>query len=362
MKPQDPLKEYQGRGMTLITITAPPTGPIAVRQGDLIIPGTQIGFGGFTTLLGHKSTDSSSDQSGGDRDVYLLGMTNSGLQLARVGVNDLNLFSKYSFWEPDKLDFTDTPPKPDLIDNKQIYIPGSFSCGSIFYSPYFLTFIMVYFNKMVDSTFYIRYLDLTNPLKKDSTWLPGGKNGKGIEAEDAEALIRYTWSPQQTLYSSPPGKGGFNYAGSVHSEFFNRRYFARSLYPGNTPADQRFNDWYGSSIVPESDGVDGKNLLLSWTSQKVGGMDTGIYEIQLAVVEFDAIPKDPDNLNPTATSSGKPDQGPDAKATHTQSTHDAVKSIFHKVEAGSANVLSAMREHAIWWCMIMLLLVTRLFV
>ena len=365
MKPQDPSKEYQGRGMTLITITAPSTGPVATRQGDLIIPGTEIGYGGFTTLLGRKSTNASTDQTDGDRDVYLLGMTNSGLQLARVGVNDLNMFSKYTFWEPDKLNFTDTPPTRGLIDNNQIYVPGSFSCGSMFYSPYFQTFIMVYFNKLVDSTFYIRYLDLANPLTKDSTWILGGKKGKGIEAEDAEALVRYSWSPQQTLYASPPGKGGFNYAGSAHPEFFNRQYFAKSLYPDSTPTKDRINDWYGSSVVSERDagGVDGKNLLLSWTSQKVGGMDTGVYEIQLAVVEFDDIPTDPDAgpMSPSSAS-GKPGEGPDVKATHTQSTHDAVKSIFHKIETGSAGALSVVSAYAGWGYMTVLLLASRLFV
>ena len=57
-KPKDPSKEYQARGMTLITITAPDSGPIATRQGDLIIPGTEVAFGGFSPLLGFKSTDS----------------------------------------------------------------------------------------------------------------------------------------------------------------------------------------------------------------------------------------------------------------------------------------------------------------
>jgi hypothetical protein len=38
-QPQDPSKEYQARGMTLITITIPDTrkgGPVALRNGDLV--------------------------------------------------------------------------------------------------------------------------------------------------------------------------------------------------------------------------------------------------------------------------------------------------------------------------------------
>lgn len=291
MKPQDPSKEYQGRGMTLISITAPSSGPVATRQGDLVIPGTQVGFGGFSTLLGRKGTDTSTDKDVGDRDLYMLGVTNSGLQLARVGINDLADFNKYMFWEPHSLQFTRDPPSKMLTDPSQIYISGTFSSGSLFYSPFFHTFLMIYFNKLVDSTFYARYLDLFAPLTKDKIWIAGGKDGQGIEAEDVEALVRYPWSGEQKLWTSPTGPGGFNYAGVAHPEYFNRQFFAGSLYPSGTPSHQRVNDWFGSKALAEADaGCDGKNLLLSWTSQKVGGIDSGIYEIQLAMVEFDDIP------------------------------------------------------------------------
>ena len=262
-KPQDPSKEYQARGMTLITITAPSSGPVAARQGDLIIPGTEVAYGGFSSVLGYKSTDTATDKDSGNRDVYLLGMTASGLQLARVGMNDLSDFSKYTFWDPQGQNFSTKPPSPNLQDAAQIYLPGTFSSGSVFYSPYFKTFIMVYFNKMVDSTFYVRYLQLDGPLGQDATWIIGGKNGKGIEAEDAEALVRYTWSAEQTLYVSPPGPGGFNYAGMAHPEYFNTQSFSASLYPKHTPVKQQVNAWYG----PGSVDVDGKSLMLSWTAQ-----------------------------------------------------------------------------------------------
>lgn len=277
--------------MTLITMTAPNSGPVAKRQGDLVIPGTQVAFGGFSTLLGSTSTDAASDPGSGDRDVYLVGMTGSGLQLARVGINDLTMADKYTYFDPANLKFTNIAPSPNVVDEGQVYLPGSFSSGSIFYSPFFLTFIMIYFNKMVDSTFYIRYLMLEKPLGSDPTWTDGGKNGKGIQPEDAEALAKYAWSPEQTLYTSPAGKGGFNYAGVAHPEYFNRQYFAPSLYPDSTPEDQRRNDWYGASLIAEADASgDGSNLLLSWTSQLIGGTDTGIYQLQLAVVEFGDIP------------------------------------------------------------------------
>ena len=249
--------------MTLITITAPNSGPVAARQGDLIIPGTEVAYGGFSSILGYKSTDAATEKDTGNRDVYLLGMTVSGLQLARVGMNHLSDFSKYVFWNPQSQSFSTKAPDPGLRDASQIYLPGTFSSGSVFFSPYFKTFIMVYFNKMVDSTFYIRYLQLNGPLGQDATWIVGGKNGEGLQAEDAEALVKYTWSAEQKLYASPPGPGGFNYAGMAHPEYFNTQYFPPSLYPAETPNEKRVNGWYG----PGSAGVDGKTLLLSWTSQ-----------------------------------------------------------------------------------------------
>ena len=168
--------------------------------------------------------------------------------------------------------------------------------------PYFNTFIMIYFNGYVDSTFYVRYLDIDQPVGTDVVWVKGGKRGGGIQHEDAEALIKYAWSPQQQLYVSPTGEGGFNYAGTAHPEYFNRQYFAQSLYPDWIPTGQRQNDWYGSTLVPETEsGGDGKHLMLSWTSQVQGGMNSGIYEVCLAKVEFGDIRAKP---QPSTTSSG----------------------------------------------------------
>ena len=352
-KPQDPSKEYQGRGMTLISITAPSDGPVAIRQGDLIIPGTQVGFGGFTTMVGRKSLDTNPGKNDRDRDIYLLGVTHTGLQLARVDINDLSTFTEFKFWLPKDQKFTDTPPKPGLIDNAKLYMPGSFSSGSVFFSPYFGTFLMIYLNKKADSTFYIRYLDLTKPNSKSKTWKAGGIDGKGIEAEDAEALVHYTWSAEQKLYVSPPANGGYNYAGSPHPEFFNRQYFAKSLYPVGTADKDRFNEWYGGNFVSQdkANGQDGKFLLLSWTSQEKGGMNTGLYKIQLAVVEFDDIPDDRDNPKskdePSRTSppgssaseSGTQANGPKAHGMETPpaDSHDAIRFLIDKVQHGTAS-------------------------
>ncbi|KAL8782238.1 MAG: hypothetical protein Q9213_005568 [Squamulea squamosa] len=301
-KPQDPSKEYQARGMTLLSISASSRGPIADRQGDLIISGLQVAYGGFSSLLGYTSTEK--PQNLNDRDVYLFGMTQGGLQLARASVGKLTDFSKYSFWDPTQLKFVKNPSRLNEKDYKKIYLPGSFSSGSIFYSPYFNTFLMIYFNKFVDSTFRIRFLDLNIPVGNDPIWSKQGKRGRGIAPEDVEALVKYAWSPEQELYKSPPGKGGFNYAGMAHPEYFNRQYFAPSLYPKGTSASQRRNQWYGSKLVLEKDaGGDGKHLLVSWTSQLRGGFNSGIYQIQLAKVEFDVVPDNAKGNFPSAAAS-----------------------------------------------------------
>ncbi len=314
--------------MTLISIAASSSGPTVDRQGDLIISGLQVAYGGFSSVLGYTSTANPQDLN--DRDVYLFGMSAAGLQLARASVGQLTDFSKYSFWDPTQLSFIKNPPRLDEKDFKKVYLPGTFSSGSIFFSPYFNTFVMVYFNKYVDSTFRIRFLDLNSPLGDDPTWPKQGKRGKGIAPEDVEALVKYAWSPEQELYKSPPAKGGFNYAGMAHPEYFNRQYFAPSLYPKGTSASERRNQWYGSALLPEKKaGGDGKHLLLSWTSQLRGGFGSGIYQVQLAKVEFDTIPDNPQGGFPGAAVSssmptlslGPPAQVPSVTAAAPSSTH-----------------------------------------
>lgn len=294
--------------MILILITVLSSGPIATRQGSLVIPGTEVAFGGFSTLLGSVSTDVSENAKEIDRDVYLLGMMDGGLQLARVRLNEIDAYDRYTFFDPENLNFTTDSPSPERSDHGKVYLPGSFSSGSVFYSPYFGTFVMIYFNKLADSTFYIRYLNIDLPVENDVIWRRGGKDGVGIQPEDVEALVKYAWSPQQKLYGTSPGKGGFNYAGMAHPEYFNRQYFGKSLYPDGTRAEERKNDWYGSKWRAESDaGGDGKHVLLSWTSQLHEGLDRGVYKVQLAVVEFDEIPARPgaSTSAPTSTAAHK---------------------------------------------------------
>lgn len=307
--PENTADRYLPRGITLIWITTSEDGPKAFRTSRLLFPDEHVPFGGFASVVGLPSQNTGPFRSKEDRDVYLLGVTDAGLQMARVGLKHIDNPSVYSYFNPSKVEFTRKPPSPKISDEDEIYMPGTFTSGTVFFSPYFKTFVLVYFNRMVDSTFYIRFLDLHRPLKRSTKWTHQGKHARGIGAEDVEALVRYSWSKEQVLYRSPPGKGGFNYAGAAHPEYFNRQYYPRSAHfarRDQPPGAAHSNEWYGASEVPEptSSGgdSDGRHLLLSWTSQVQGGFDKGIYEVQLARVEFDDIPERPTTSTTSSTS------------------------------------------------------------
>lgn len=307
--PEDPRDRYVPRGITLIWISTSDDGPKAFRTSRLLFPDRQVPYGGFASVVGSPSYDIAPFRSRDDRDVYLLGATDAGLQMARVGLEHIDVPSAYSYFNPSKAQFTHDPPSLNTADENEIYMPGTFTSGTVFFSPYFKTFILVYFNRLVDSTFYIRYLDLHRPLEdaQSSRWIRYGKKGRGMSAQDVEALVHYSWSEEQVLYKSTPGKGGFNYAGAAHPEYFNRQYYPRTGHfalRNRPPGDAQENEWYGVSEVSEqTSGGDGKHLLISWTSQLQGGFDKGIYEIQLARVEFDDIPTRPSTGSTTTSSS-----------------------------------------------------------
>ena len=269
-------------------------------MSSLLFPDGHIPYGDFASLVGRPSLDTAPSRSEDDRDVYLLGVADGGLQLARVALGEMGIMSGYSYFLRGDSEFSHESPNYRVANWNGAYISGTFASGDVFFSPYFKTFIMVYFNKMGDSTFYIRFLDLGQPLDYQSdTWVQQGKYGRGIDAEDVEALVHYSWSTEQLLYKSMPDKGGFNYAGAAHPEYFNRQYYPKSTHFYSAgEADQ--GEWYGGSEVAESRSEgDGRHLLISWTSQTHGGVDTGIYEIRLARVEFDDIP-----VNPTTMTTG----------------------------------------------------------
>ena len=95
-------------------------------------------------------------------------------------------------------------------------------------------------------------------------------------------------------------------------------------------------------MIPPENATDGQYLLLSWTSQVVGGgLANGIYEIQLAVVQFDAIPTTSDS-DPAGTGNPFPSPTAHSNPPHANNAHDAVESVLHVIKYGeSAGRLSA---------------------
>lgn len=280
-RPQDPSKKYNSRGMTLISIEATSSRPIASRVLELLFPGNELGWGGFAALLGTRVEDSA-PTSHDEPDVYAFASIDAGLQVARAKLGEIHKREAYTYFQPSTCSFVPARPDPNPTNDSLVYLPGSFSSGSLFYSPYIYTFLLVYLNNLADSTFRIRYLDLHKPICSTGRWTTDGKDGRGISADDAEAVVRYAWSPEQTLYVAPAGAGGFNYDGFAHPQFFNRRHYPRWVSSVE-------NDWYGAAVVPEDDaGGDGKHLLLTWTSQEQGGNygDGRYYQVMMAKVEF----------------------------------------------------------------------------
>lgn len=268
--------------MTLVSVTAPDSGPVASRVLEILFSGTEIGWGGFAAVLGMPASDTAPAGST-QPDVYLFGITSAGLQVAKVALGDIRAGEAYNYFHPDTCSFDKTQPGPSNSNESQIYLPGSFSAGSILYSPHHNTFLLIYFDSLADSTFQIRYLDLLDPTCPTESWIKGGKRGDGISSDDAEALVRYRWSTAQLLYAPATGGGGFNYDGFAHPEFFNRQYYTTWVSGGKE------NEWYGAGVLPEEDaGGDGKHLLLSWTSQETGGNygDGNYYQVIMAKVEF----------------------------------------------------------------------------
>ena len=282
---------FEDRGLVLVSVSASKrqSFPEAKRQAEFTIPRDVLQYGGFATVVGFPESSPDGNTATNKRDIYLFVAADNGLQLARAPLEHCTDFNAYNFFDPVTNSFTKTSHSQDA-EERLTYMPGKYASGNIFYSPYFKTFLFVYFNNYADSTFFLRFLDLNYLRPNNSTlWRPGGRNGDGILAEDIEAMVHYYWSPEILIYRSPQGAAGYNYAGSPHPEYFNRQYFAPSMYAPEQPLDQRRNAWFGADLVDERHaGGDGRHLLLSWTAQV---KDVRIpwktrREIWLAKVEF----------------------------------------------------------------------------
>jgi hypothetical protein len=196
-------REHRVHGATLVTIRAGHAGSTACRASDLLFSSEDGPYGVFAALVGQESNSFGLD-------IYLFGIVDLGLHLACIHSNATKYLKAYEYLESTSCSFAGTPQRLANDNPSNIYLAGSFSSGSIFYGPILKTFLLVYFNGKVDSTFYTLTLKPLSTLQ--SLWFKGGKYCQGPQVEDVEAVFRYAWPPKQVLYKSPPGPKGFNYA------------------------------------------------------------------------------------------------------------------------------------------------------
>ena len=291
-------QEYTYQYTTLAKIEDTKSGLTAARSSDrLFVNDTELSgrlspFGCFANLVG-KTSECYDELLTVclQHFVYLLGVYGDGLQLARLPLHDIGKpESAYEFWQSEYCNFSLPGDTSKLSPASKSYLQGSFSTGSLFYSPFFETFILVYMNADADSTLYVRYLDLNILLcaGNGNIWQKGGINGQGVQKRDAEAIIHYQWSDSQVLVKTPvpADNAKYNYAGMAHPEYFNRQYYQDWMYSnGGIDSDMR-SPWLGQDIITEADaGGDGKHLMVSWTTPGKNG-----YEIVMAKVELDRVP------------------------------------------------------------------------
>ena len=246
-------------------------------------------YGCFAAIIGKASQHYDEQYTRcSQRSIYLLGASGNGMQLARVSLQDVSKSEEaYEFWQPQSCNFTLAGDTLSLSDSSSSYLRGSFSSGSVFYSPFFETFLMIYMNADADSTFYLRYLDLDrlSCTGNSSVWQEGGINAKGITGEDAEAIIHYEWSEPQTMFVTPASTTStlrYSYAGVAHPEFFSRYYWQPWMYSNDGIDSTMKSPWLGGEVITEAgSGGDGKHLMISWTVQGEKG-----YDIVMAKVEF----------------------------------------------------------------------------
>lgn len=192
---------------------------------QLFTVGVEPQFGTFSTAY----------DIGGDN-LYLF---SSDGRIARVPYGAAGDRSQYSYWTGG-INYDSNPlHAAQMLDAKEnAPISGElcgFSTGDVFYSNPYQSWVIVYMTSCVDSTFYIRY--------------------------SVSGRIEGPYSDQQTLYETMPpaaragtnGDGdnvkGMNYAGHAYPQFLGDR--------------------------------SGKQVLLSWTEQPLGG-----YQMGMATVTF----------------------------------------------------------------------------
>lgn len=147
--------------------------------------------------------------------------------------------------------------------DKAVVIPGSFSRGDIIFSKLHGTFLLIYMNGKVDSTFYYRKLLTPTPIVAPFSAVP-------LDSPEYDAfvehLFKHPWSTEEEvlLKTVPHIEGEYNYAGSIATGYFGEEDIANG----------------------------GHKLLLTWTSRsgmRAWDKPTGEYHHGVGYVEFEKV-------------------------------------------------------------------------
>ncbi|KAB8356654.1 hypothetical protein FH972_024231 [Carpinus fangiana] len=205
----------QGVGNTLLKITIPSAGgPVATRAVPLMYGAKEIDFGG----IGGVRSWGPSGPGGIDGKVYIFGNTfvnyyTCGLFLARVEASQVTNKASYEYFNNNTQTWSPTPPAQGTTAG--VFVDGAYSNVDIFYSPRHLTYVMVFQTPFADNNFYWRYLQVPKPIKPTYAG--------GSEADLAENLHKYKWSPATLLFQAPkPADGLYVYAGGVSMGYFDK--------------------------------------------------------------------------------------------------------------------------------------------
>ena len=95
-------REYRGYGATLITIRAGHAAGPAWPTNDVLFSSEDVPYGIFAALVGQGSNSF-------DLDIYLFGIVDSGLHLARVHSNVMKYLKAYEYLGPASCSFAGTP-------------------------------------------------------------------------------------------------------------------------------------------------------------------------------------------------------------------------------------------------------------
>ncbi|MCJ1241857.1 hypothetical protein MMC14_009863 [Varicellaria rhodocarpa] len=204
-----PILTVNGSGYTnllytsVVAVTVSSTGPMVERTVPQLFYAGEIIYGGFSAAVSNI-----------DGNILLFAAAGNGVKVARVAPTEYTDRTQYTYWTG--TNWSQTPPSADSTTANIFSVPvcslsgdcnyfsAGGSSGDIFYSPYFKTWLAVYFDGFPDNTFRFRY--------------------------SLDGQVTGAWSDQMDLYETVQGNT-FNYAGHA--------------YPGY---DQT-----------------GKTLLLSWT-------------------------------------------------------------------------------------------------